>query len=151
MRCLLSTRAWTFLCAFGLIPIGVVQIISANKAWSEISDMERHTPEDLSTAERLLGRADAVVHFALAAACLYAVPRLFRYASAIARLREARRMAELENALRHQRAVWRVFGAAGVLWLISFIGGMVYLISSLRELAELRNATGDAYEIEMGN
>ena len=138
MRSLLSTRGWAILCAIGLLLIGVLQLFQAQKAWRELSHTSRLAQGTMSNLERLLAWTDVIVTYALAGACLFAVPRLFRYSSAIARLHAARRMVELENALRHQRAVWFAFGIAGVLWLISCVGQLAYLVSSVSDLQEMQ-------------
>jgi hypothetical protein len=148
MRSLLSTRAWAVVCALGMLLAGVFLTIRARTTWSQLDVFERLPLEEFGTLERLLNRGDAVVQFAIAVACLYAVPRLFRYAGAIGRLREGRRMAELENALRHQRAVWTVFGAAGVLWILSFIGQIYFLVVTIQDLQQI-SEDSDTYQLEI--
>jgi hypothetical protein len=147
MRSLLSTRAWAVVCALGMLLAGVLLTIRAKTTWSQLDILEKLPLEEFGTLERLLNRGDAVVHFAIAVAFLYAVPRLFRYSGAIGRLREGRRMTELENALRHQRAVWTVFGAAGVLWILSFIGQVYFLVVTIQELQTI-SEDSDTYQIE---
>ena len=83
----------------------------------------------------------------MAAACLLVVPRLFRYAAAITRLRAASRMAELENALRHQRAVWLALGADGALWLLSFAVQVLAVLAFQGEMQEVEEQPG---ELESG-
>jgi len=148
MRSLLSTRVWAVIGALGMLLSGVLLTIRAKANWDQLEVLENLPLMEFSTLERLLNRGDAIVLFAMAIACLYAAPRLFRYAGAIGRLREARRMAELENALRHQRAVWTAFGVAGALWLLSCIGQIYYLVVSVQQLQELEDARTELEMVE---
>lgn len=143
VRMLIATRGWTLLCAFGLLIFGVLSALHANKQW----DFARLMDRNVRSLEKSLVYLDIVFAAAFAAGCFYVVPRLFRYAGAISRLRLAGRMHELENALRHQRAVWIVFGSLAALWMVLFTFQM---LSAVMLFKEQSGEPGDTYELEPG-
>jgi|GEM_PF-4602936 len=146
VRVLIATRGWTVFCAFGVSIAGIGAALYARSQWRTARLVERLSVEEYSTMDRALLYLNIVFAAAFAAGCFYVVPRLFRYAGAITRLRLASRMHELESALRHQRAVWVVFGSLAALWLVLFVFQMA---SVLIDLTEQDESADSVEELEM--
>lgn len=146
VRVLLRTRAWAILGGLGLLILGALFMFRAKTEWSQITNLEKFAPELLSSRELLLHRASSLVTFALAAACILSAPRLFRYARYVSQLHLSARMTELENALRHQRTVWQMLGAAGALWLLFFAINLLFTLKGVAEARAWREEAGGQSE-----
>ena len=148
VRMLIATRGWTLVCAFGLLIVGVLSALHANKQWRFARLMDRNAWADFGSLEKGLVWLDIGFSAAFAAGCFYVVPRLLRYAGAISRLRLASRMHELENALRHQRAVWIVLGSLAALWFVLFT---FQIVSTVMAFSAQSEEDADTYEWQPGD
>ncbi|HWB03747.1 MAG TPA: hypothetical protein VG796_12040 [Verrucomicrobiales bacterium] len=129
VRSLVATRGWANINAFAFIIFGVLGTAGVGKRWLKANEAVRQLEIEDTTAV-ILAKADMIFSAAFAAGCLYAALKLFRYSASISRLRQAERMHELENALRHQRTVWIVLGTLGAMWLLLFASQLFYFFTS---------------------
>jgi hypothetical protein len=147
VRSLVATRGWANINAFAFIIFGILGATGAGKKWVTANEVAGQLELEDSTA-LLLARAEMIFSAALAAGCLYAALKLLRYSSSISRLRQAGRMNELENALRHQRTVWLVLGTLGTMWLLLFAFQLVYFLihwNALRKEQEDMGSPGQEW------
>jgi hypothetical protein len=144
VRSLIATRGWTNVNAFAFIIFGCLAAVRTAIRWVEFNnDLEKlkespFADDSVFSWSVILARAEMVFAFALAAACLFAATKLFRYSGSIGRLQQASRMQELENALRHQRTVWMVLGTAGAMWLLLFSSQAIFFFIGMHHLQEER-------------
>ena len=144
VRSLLATRGWTNINAFAFIIFGCLAAVRTALRWSEFDNDVKILKQSALVEDNtfswavFMGRAEMVFAFLLAAACLFAAAKLFRYSGSIGRLQQASRMQELENALRHQHTVWMVLGTAGAMWLLLFSSQAIFFFIGMHHLQEAR-------------
>lgn len=147
VRSLVATRGWANINAFAFIIFGILGTAGVGKRWLKANEAVRQLEIEDTTAV-ILARADMFFSAAFAAGCLYAALKLLRYSSSISRLRQAGRMHELENSLRHQRTVWIVLGTLGAMWLLLFASQLFYFFTGWNALRREEEDIGGRARVE---
>ena len=116
-----QTRPWVrFLSIMAFIGVALMALAAVAMIAIAMSGMmSRNVPGNPLGAAGVV----AAAFFYLMIACLYIAPGvfLFRYASAIARLKESYASEALEDALRNQKSLWRFVGILTVIALVIMV------------------------------
>lgn len=123
IQALAATKPWVrfasvmgFLGAISMVVYGVMAVFFA------------FIPGQQPGGPNLAAMTTSLGIFYLALSVVYAIPslKLWKFASAIARLQSSQSSGDLEHAIHQQRGFWK---AAGILFIVTFILGVVMFIA----------------------